>query len=56
MPLKNVCLVGGNGNLGTVFLDGLVASQSFSVSVAKRASSTSSLAHASQINLLPLPR
>ncbi|KAM5341836.1 hypothetical protein ACJ41O_014867 [Fusarium nematophilum] len=55
MSLKNVCLVGGNGNLGTVLLDGLVASQSFSVSVAKRASSTSTLAHALQINLLTLP-
>ncbi|KAF4982114.1 hypothetical protein FZEAL_2220 [Fusarium zealandicum] len=46
MSLKKVLLVGGNGTLGTVLLDSLVSSNSFDVTVAKRASSSSKPAHA----------
>ncbi|KAF4459872.1 hypothetical protein FALBO_13350 [Fusarium albosuccineum] len=55
MSLKKVLLVGANGNLGTVLLDGLVASKSFDITVAKRASSTSTPAHASSINIITIP-
>ena len=39
--IKNVTLVGGNGNLGTVLLEALVAAGDFRVTVLKRASSKS---------------
>ncbi|KAF4982192.1 hypothetical protein FDECE_17558 [Fusarium decemcellulare] len=55
MSLKKVLLVGANGNLGTVLLDGLVASKSFDITVAKRASSTSTPAHVSSINIITIP-
>ncbi|KAH7129423.1 hypothetical protein B0J13DRAFT_138016 [Dactylonectria estremocensis] len=55
MALNKVCLVGGNGNLGTVLLDGLVNAGDFTVSVAKRASSKSSPSHASTTTRITIP-
>ncbi|KAI1043206.1 hypothetical protein LB505_006157 [Fusarium chuoi] len=55
MSINKVLLVGANGNLGSVLLEGLVASNSFSVSVAKRASSKSTPAHASSVNIVTIP-
>ncbi|KAK7409101.1 hypothetical protein QQX98_008709 [Neonectria punicea] len=55
MSLNKVCLVGGNGNLGTVLLNGLVNAGDFTVSVAKRASSKSSPAHADSITQITIP-
>ncbi|KAJ4247866.1 hypothetical protein NW762_013076 [Fusarium torreyae] len=55
MSLKKVLLVGANGNLGTVLLEGLVASNSFDISVAKRASSKSTPAHASSVSIVTIP-
>ncbi|KAK2678025.1 hypothetical protein RAB80_006765 [Fusarium oxysporum f. sp. vasinfectum] len=55
MSINKVLLVGANGNLGSVLLEGLVASNSFSVSVAKRASSKSTPAYASSVNIVTIP-
>lgn len=55
MSLNKVLLVGANGNLGTVLLEGLVASKSFDISVAKRASSTSTPAYASSTTSVTIP-
>ncbi|KAI5460354.1 hypothetical protein BGZ63DRAFT_387104 [Mariannaea sp. PMI_226] len=55
MALNKVCLVGGNGNLGTVLLEGLVKAGDFSVTVARRASSTSKPAHADSISQIAIP-
>ncbi|KAK7423824.1 hypothetical protein QQZ08_008867 [Neonectria magnoliae] len=55
MSLNKVCLVGGNGNLGTVLLNGLVNAGDFTVSVAKRASSKSTPAHADSITQITIP-
>ncbi|RSM10805.1 hypothetical protein CEP52_003352 [Fusarium oligoseptatum] len=55
MSLNKVLLVGANGNLGTVLLEGLVASKSFDISVAKRASSTSTPAYASSTTAVTIP-
>ncbi|KAH6989546.1 hypothetical protein AUP68_15975 [Ilyonectria robusta] len=55
MAFTKVCLVGGNGNLGTILLDGLVAAGDFTVTVAKRASSKSAPAHASSIEQITIP-
>lgn len=55
MSLNKVCLVGANGRLGSVLLDGLVASNSFTISILKRASSTSTPAHASSVTQIPVP-
>lgn len=42
MTLKNVCLVGANGTLGSVVLQALLATNNFQVSVLRRANSSSS--------------
>ncbi|KAH8670574.1 hypothetical protein BGZ61DRAFT_497717 [Ilyonectria robusta] len=55
MAFTKVCLVGGNGNLGTILLDGLVAAGDFTVTVAKRTSSKSAPAHASSIEQITIP-
>ncbi|KAF4343509.1 hypothetical protein FBEOM_2535 [Fusarium beomiforme] len=55
MSLNKVLLVGANGTLGSVLLEGLVASNAFTVSVAKRASSKSTSAHASSVNIVTIP-
>ncbi|KAH6886385.1 hypothetical protein B0T10DRAFT_491081 [Thelonectria olida] len=55
MAFNKVCLVGGNGNLGTLLLDGLVKAGDFSVSIAKRASSKSTPAHADSITQITIP-
>jgi nucleoside-diphosphate-sugar epimerase len=55
MALNKVCLVGGNGNLGTLLLDGLVKAGDFSVTIAKRASSKSTPAHADSITQITVP-
>lgn len=43
MPIKTVALVGANGNLGLPILEALVSAGDFTVTVIKRASSTSSI-------------
>lgn len=55
MAFNKVCLVGGNGNLGTLLLDGLVKASDFSVTIAKRASSKSTPAHADSITQITIP-
>lgn len=47
--IKNVTLVGANGNLGSKILEALVADGSFRVTVIKRKSSQSTPAHAVRI-------
>ncbi|KAF5023179.1 hypothetical protein F66182_4760 [Fusarium sp. NRRL 66182] len=51
MSLKKVLLVGANGTLGTQLLEGLVKADSFDISVARRASSTSTPAHGSIVTI-----
>lgn len=55
MALQKICLVGANGTLGTVLLDGLVAANSFTISILKRTSSTSTPAHADAFTQIPIP-
>lgn len=55
MSLKKVLLVGANGSLGSVLLEGLVASKSFDVSVARRESSKSTPAHADSVSIVTIP-
>jgi putative NADH-flavin reductase len=55
MSLKKVLLVGANGTLGSVLLEGLVSSNSFDVSVARRESSKSTPAHAESISIVTIP-
>ncbi|KAJ9145504.1 Isoflavone reductase [Pleurostoma richardsiae] len=54
MAIRNVTLVGANGNLGTVMLDVLVASELFRVTVLKRSSSKSAPAHADKIRIVEM--
>jgi hypothetical protein len=54
MALKNVCLVGANGTLGSVILQALVASNSFHVSVLRRANSSSSSSFPKGVKSIPV--
>lgn len=53
-PIKKVCLVGANGNVGTLILDALVHAKTFDVSIIRRANSTSVPAHAEAITQIPV--
>ncbi|EOO03148.1 putative -like family protein [Phaeoacremonium minimum UCRPA7] len=55
MTIRNVTLVGGNGTLGTVILNGLVSAGTFRVTVLKRSSSKSTLSHADKIRVVEIP-
>lgn len=54
MSFKKVCLVGANGTLGSVILDGLVAAGDFDVYILKRKSSASTPAHADALTKIPI--
>ncbi|KAK2594477.1 hypothetical protein QQS21_007824 [Conoideocrella luteorostrata] len=41
MSIKNVCLVGASGNVGSIITQGLLASSSFTVSILRRTNSSS---------------
>lgn len=55
MSLQKVCLVGATGNLGTFLLSELVSSKSFTISVAKRASSKSTTPYDSSVSHITIP-
>jgi nucleoside-diphosphate-sugar epimerase len=54
-PIKKVCLVGANGTLGSVILQGLIQADCFDISILQRSNSTSSSSSSSSISRLIVP-
>ncbi|TPX12576.1 uncharacterized protein E0L32_000753 [Thyridium curvatum] len=55
MVLRKVAVVGATGELGEVVYDAIVKAGTFEVSVVRRASSTSTPAHAEEVSIIEVP-